>query len=151
MTDGTSDDGSRSDRLRQRRSKRDRTAESAARSDSSSDDSGDSSEPSKPSEPSEPSKPSEPSEPSKPSEPSEPSKPSKLSIKEEQIGTYMYLPESQKKELERLYNVLKAEYEYEYDREFEKNRHFYPLVVDRGLDGLEEVDASDIHAHLQSR
>ena len=142
MTDGTSDDGSRSDRLRQRRSKRDRTAESAARSDSSSDDSGDSSEPSKP---------SEPSEPSKPSEPSEPSKPSKLSIKEEQIGTYMYLPESQKKELERLYNVLKAEYEYEYDREFEKNRHFYPLVVDRGLDGLEEVDASDIHAHLQSR
>ena len=32
----------------------------------------------------------------------------------------MYLPQSQKKELERLYNMLKAEYEYEYEEEFEK-------------------------------
>jgi hypothetical protein len=71
-------------------------------------------------------------------------------VKEEQVGTYMYLPQSQKKELEHLYNMLKAEYEYEYDEEFEKNRAFYPLVVQYGLEGLESLDASDIKERLDS-
>lgn len=71
------------------------------------------------------------------------------SVKEEQIGTYMYLPESQTKELRRLYNVLKAEYEFRFDEEFEKNRHFYPLVVQYGLERLEGMDAEEIRDHLQ--
>lgn len=70
------------------------------------------------------------------------------SIKENQVGTYMYLPESQTKNLRRLYNVLKAEYEYKYDEEFQKNRHFYPLVIEYGLDGLDGLDASEIQARL---
>jgi hypothetical protein len=69
-------------------------------------------------------------------------------IKEKQTGTYMYLPESQAKELRRLYNVLKAEYEFEYDEEFEKNRHFYPLAVQHGLESLEGMDSSEIREHL---
>lgn len=72
-----------------------------------------------------------------------------VSIKEEQIGTYMYLPEFQTKELRRLYNVLKAEYEFEYDEEFEKNRHFYPLVIQYGLDNLNGVDTSEIRSRLE--
>lgn len=76
---------SRSDRLRRRRSNRDRPDESD--------------------EPAETDKPSKPSKLAEPSDESEPS------VKEEQVGTYMYLPESQKKEVERLYNVLKADYE----------------------------------------
>jgi len=72
------------------------------------------------------------------------------SVKEEQVGTYMYLPQSQKKELERLYNMLKAEYEYEYDKEFEKNRAFYPLVVKYGFESLEGLDASEIRERLDS-
>jgi len=60
----------------------------------------------------------------------------------------MYLPKSQKKDLERVYNILKAEYEYEYDDEFEKNRSFYPLVVKHGLDSLDGLDASDIKDRL---
>jgi hypothetical protein len=97
------------------------------------------------------------------SETVEASKPSKLdetsnteanvddsSVKEEQVGTYMYLPQSQKKELERLYNMLKAEYEYEYDEEFEKNRAFYPLVVKYGFESLEGLDASEIRERLDS-
>ncbi|MFC7134076.1 MULTISPECIES: hypothetical protein [Salinibaculum] len=72
-----------------------------------------------------------------------------VSVKEEQIGTYMYLPESQTKELRRLYNVLKAEYEFEFEEEFEKNRHFYPLVVQHGLDRLEGMDAAEIRTHLE--
>jgi hypothetical protein len=59
----------------------------------------------------------------------------------------MYLPKSQKKELERLYNVLKAEYEYAYDADFEKNRHYYPLVVQYGIESL---DASDIRERLDA-
>ena len=72
------------------------------------------------------------------------------SVKDEHVGTYMYIPEGQKKEIERLYNVLKAEYEYEYDTGFEKNRDFYPLLIQYGLDSLEGLDASDIRERLDS-
>jgi hypothetical protein len=130
----------RSERLRQRRNQ---SQERPQQSDSSDVDS-----------------PSEPDNSSEQSEPSEPSKPSKLdestpddtdsSVKEEQVGTYMYLPKSQKKELERLYNVLKAEYEYEYDEEFEKNRQFYPLVVQYGFESLDGLDASEKRERLET-
>lgn len=93
---------------------------------------------------------SEQSEPSKSSESSERSEQESSSVKEERIGTYMYLPESQQSELSRLYNVLKAEYEYEYDAEFEKNRHFYPLVIEHGIDSLDGLDASDVKTKLDS-
>jgi len=61
----------------------------------------------------------------------------------------MYLPETQTKELRRLYNVLKAEYEFKYDDDFEKNRHFYPLVVQYGLEQLDELSASEIRTRLE--
>jgi hypothetical protein len=73
------------------------------------------------------------------------------SIKEKQTGTYMYLPDSQTKELRRLYNVLKAEYEFQYDDDFEKNRHFYPLVIQFGLDGLESMDVSEVRRTLREQ
>jgi hypothetical protein len=92
----------------------------------------------------------EASKPDKQSEPSKPDEPSETSVNDERVGTYMYLPESQQKELSRLYNVLKAEYEYEHDVEFEKNRHFYPLVIEYGIDGLDSLDASDIKERLDS-
>lgn len=72
-----------------------------------------------------------------------------VSVKEERVGTYMYLPGTQTKELRRLYNVLKAEYEFTYDDEFEKNRHFYPLVIQYGLAELEGLDASEIRTRLE--
>ena len=71
------------------------------------------------------------------------------SVKQEQVGTYMYLPQSQKKEIERLYNVLKAEYEYEYDEQFEKNRAFYPLVVKYGFESLDSMDISEIRERVR--
>jgi hypothetical protein len=117
------EDESRSERLRRRRSKRQQPDESDERTE------GD-----------ETAELSEPSETSKPPE----------SVKDEQVGTYMYIPESQKKEIERLYNILKAEYEYEYDAGFEKNRHFYPILVQYGLDGLDGLDASEIQDRLDS-
>ncbi|MEF8883491.1 MAG: hypothetical protein V5A34_13335, partial [Halapricum sp.] len=72
------------------------------------------------------------------------------SVKDQQVGTYMYLPEDQTKDLRRLYNVLKAEYEFTYDEDFEKNRHFYPLVIQYGLESLEGLEASEIREYLDS-
>jgi hypothetical protein len=52
--------------------------------------------------------------------------------------------------MNRLYSVLKAEYEYEYDEDFEKNRHFYPLLVQHGLKSLDGLDASDTRERLET-
>ena len=71
-----------------------------------------------------------------------------LSVKDEQKPTYMYLPHSIRRDLDRSYSMLKAEYEYEYQEGFEKNRHFYPLVVSLGLEAVEELDPEDVRAHL---
>lgn len=97
-----------------------------------------------------PSEPDKTDETGETDEPSKPSKPSETNVKEEQVGTYMYLPESQKKEVQRLYNVLKAEYEYEFDEEFEKNRHFYPLLVQYGLESLDGLDAPGLKERLDA-
>ncbi len=71
-------------------------------------------------------------------------------IKDEQVGTYMYIPKTQKKEIQRCYNVLKTEYEYEFETAFEKNRHFYPLLIRYGLDSLDRLDATEIQDRLES-
>ncbi|GCF16074.1 hypothetical protein Harman_40090 [Haloarcula mannanilytica] len=126
----------RSERLRQRR----KESQERVQEESSS----------KTAEPAEVDKPSKPSKPSEPDNQDESSDGDDSSVKDEQVGTYMYLPKTQKKELERLYNVLKAEYEYEYDEEFEKNRAFYPLVVKYGLESLDDLDASEIRERLDS-
>lgn len=92
---------------------------------------------------------SKPDEPSQLDNQSDTDDQSEPSVKDERVGTYMYLPERQQRELSRLYNVLKAEYEYEFDAEFEKNRHFYPLVVEFGKQRLDGLDASDIQEKLE--
>jgi|APHM01.1.fsa_nt_gi hypothetical protein len=121
---------SRSDRLRRRRSQRQDSAETD--------------------ESSEPAGADETTETSSTSGTDKPSKPSKPSVKEEQTPVYMYLPESQEREIKRLYSVLKAKYEYEYDQDFEKNRHFYPLLVQHGLDSLDNLDAAEIRDRLEA-
>jgi len=130
----------RSERLRQRRKQSQERAKEGGGSETSETD-----------KPSELTKPSKLSKPSKPDETSDTeANVDDSSVKEEQVGTYMYLPQSQKKELERLYNMLKAEYEYEFDEEFEKNRAFYPLVIKYGFESLDGLDASEIRERLDS-
>lgn len=140
--DDTGDEG-RSDRLRRRRSQR---AQSDAEQESSAGGGdaagGEANESATLSELSERSKLSKPSEQDETAEGG--------GVKSEQVGTYMYLPKDQKKELERLYNMLKAEYEYAYDADFEKNRHYYPLVVQYGVESLDGLDASEIRERLAS-
>lgn len=83
-----------------------------------------------------------------PSEPSETAESDETSVKDEQVGRYLYLPEEQNKRIDHVYNTLKADYEFEYDEDLEKNRHFYPLLVREGLERLDGFDASDVRAAL---
>lgn len=93
--------------------------------------------------------PSEASEPDKPSE-TEPEQEDDLSdgdsesVKDEREGTYMYLPESQKSEINLAFKRVNLKYEEETGEELEKNRHFYPLLIQEGLDGLDGLDGKDI-------
>lgn len=75
----------------------------------------------------------------------------KQSVKDVQKPTYMYLPHAVRRDLDRSYSMLKAEYEYEYGESFEKNRHFYPLVVALGLEAVEELDPGEVRARLEDR
>jgi hypothetical protein len=136
----------RSERLRETRNR----AKERVQESGEAPDSDESAVSSKLSESSEVSEPSEPSDTSEPNGRTEMDTSSAGSVKDERVGTYMYLPESQQKELSRLYNILKAEYEYEFDAEFEKNRHFYPLVIEYGIDSLDSLEASDIQERLQT-
>lgn len=74
---------------------------------------------------------------------------SESAVKSERVGTYMYISHDQKKELDRLYKLLSAEYEYKYEEGLEKNRHFYSLIVEYGIKGLDGLDASEIRDRLE--
>lgn len=146
-----SEEGSRADRLRQRRQDQRERVEQPQPDETD--------EPSQPSEQGSTSKPSKPDKASKQSEQSISDQPDEIdetdgpveettSVKDEQIGTYMYLPKQQSKELERRYKLMSAEYEFEFDESFEKNRHFFPLIIQYGLDDLESLDAAEIRDRI---
>lgn len=60
----------------------------------------------------------------------------------------MHLPKDQHKRLHHLYTRMKADYEYEYDEDFEMNRQYFPLVLRYGLDQFEEQNAEEIRQDL---
>jgi hypothetical protein len=147
-----SEEGSRADRLRrQRQDQRERVEQPQS---DETDEPSQSSERSGISKPSKPDKLSERSEQSVPDQPDEMDETNgsvgeTTSVKDEQIGTYMYLPKQQSKELERRYKLMSAEYEFEFDESFEKNRHFFPLIIQYGLDDLEGLDAAEIRDRIR--
>ena len=66
------------------------------------------------------------------------------SVKADRPAQMMYLPEEMKREMDRQFGILETEYEYEFGDDFEKNRHYFPLLVQAGLDSLDELDVQDI-------
>jgi len=75
---------------------------------------------------------------------SKPSKTDKTSVKEDRPAQMMYLPESMQREMNRQFGMLETEFEYEFGEDFEKNRHYFPLIVKAGLDSLDELDVQEI-------
>jgi len=128
------DDSGRSSRLRRRRKQSKEKAQDTVESETD--------------EPSDTSNTSKPSKPDKTEEKSETSEEEKTSVKDERVGTYIYIPESQRDDLRDFAKVAQFHYDQEYDVELEKNRHLYPLVVQYGLDELDGSDASDVHEKL---
>jgi len=146
-----SDDGSRADRLRRRREQqRDQQPTSSGSSETSAtSDSSELSEVSEPSETSETSELSETGEPSG-SAGASGSDSGTTSVKDDRVGTYMYLPEDQRAELDFAYKELSLTYEREFGDEIEKNRHFYPLLVQAGLEHLDDLDGDAIRERLDA-
>lgn len=101
-------------------------------------------------EPAESGEPDGTSKPPEPSETVETGEPSKQSVKDEQVGRYMYLPESQNDRVDNVFRRLQFHYGEEYGEGLEKNRHYFPLVVRYGLDELDGLDASAVRERLES-
>jgi hypothetical protein len=72
-------------------------------------------------------------------------------VKKEWNVRSIYLDDSLESELTTLFKRLDLELsEAETDLELQKTRHFYPLIVELGLERLEEIDVTEITDQLES-
>ncbi|MDS0243643.1 MULTISPECIES: hypothetical protein [unclassified Haloferax] len=111
------------------------------------DDETDSSETSEVSETLESSSSTETTEPASTSETNETSK-TKTNIKDEWNGRTIYIPDGVLDEMEDTYLEFQLKLRKAGQDEFKKNRHFYPLLVQFGVEALSEADAEEIQARL---
>ena len=81
------------------------------------------------------------------SEASETSK-TKTSIKDEWNGRTIYIPDDILNEMEDIYLESQLTLRKAGQDEFKKNRHFYPLLVQFGVEALSEADAEEIQGRL---
>ena len=111
------------------------------------DDGADSSETSEVSETVETSSSTETTESESTSETNETSK-TKTNIKDEWNGRTIYIPDGVLDEMEDTYLESQLKLRKAGQDEFKKNRHFYPLLVQFGIEALSEADAEEIQARL---
>ena len=111
------------------------------------DDQGDSSGASEVSETVETSSSTETTESTSTSETNETSK-TKTNIKDEWNGRTIYIPDDVLDEMEDTYLESQLKLRKAGQDEFKKNRHFYPLLVQFGVEALSEADAEEIRARL---
>ena len=72
-------------------------------------------------------------------------------VKKEWNVRSIYLDDTLESELTTLFKRLDLELsEAETDLELQKTRHFYPLIVELGLERLEEMDVTEITEKLES-
>lgn len=72
------------------------------------------------------------------------SEPPPVNVKSEWESVTVYLPESLRDDLELAYRELSYESKRTHDRDVQKLRDFYPLIVAMGLESLESTDSEDI-------
>ncbi|QRV18009.1 hypothetical protein JMJ58_24500 (plasmid) [Haloterrigena salifodinae] len=111
------------------------------------DDEADSSETSEVSETVETSSSTETTESTSTSETNETSK-TKTNIKDEWNGRTIYIPDDVLDEMEDTYLESQLKLRKAGQDEFKKNRHFYPLLVQFGVEALSEADAEEIQARI---
>jgi hypothetical protein len=111
------------------------------------DDEVDSSETSEVSETVETSSSTETTESTSTSETNETSK-TKTNIKDEWNGRTIYIPDDVLDEMEDTYLESQLKLRKAGQDEFKKNRHFYPLLVQFGVEALSDADPEEIQARL---
>jgi hypothetical protein len=111
------------------------------------DDEADPSETSEVSETVETSSSTETTESTSTSETNETSK-TKTNIKDEWNGRTIYIPDDVLDEMEDTYLESQLKLRKAGQDEFKKNRHFYPLLVQFGVEALSDADAEEIQARL---
>jgi len=72
----------------------------------------------------------------------------KTNIKDEWNGRTIYIPDGVLDEMEDTYLESQLKLRKAGQDEFKKNRHFYPLLVQFGVEALSEADAEEIKARL---
>ena len=72
----------------------------------------------------------------------------KANIKDEWNGRTIYIPDGVLDEMEDIYLESQLKLRKAGQDEFRKNRHFYPLLVQFGVEALSEADADEIRARL---
>ncbi|PHQ46158.1 hypothetical protein DJ68_08875 [Halorubrum sp. C3] len=111
------------------------------------DDEADSGETSEVSETVETSSSTETTEPTSTSKTNKTSK-TKTNIKDEWNGRTIYIPDDVLDEMEDTYLESQLKLRKAGQDEFKKNRHFYPLLVQFGVEALSEADAEEIQDRL---
>lgn len=84
------------------------------------------------------------------SSPNETKETSKTNIKEEWNGRTIYIPDSILDDMEDTYLESQLKLRKAGRDEFKKNRHFYPLLVQFGLEALSDADVDDIQERLSN-
>jgi len=74
----------------------------------------------------------------------------KTNIKDEWNGRTIYIPDGILSEMEDTYLESQLKLRKAGQNEFKKNRHFYPLIVQFGLEALSEADADEIQTRLSN-
>ena len=72
----------------------------------------------------------------------------KTNIKDEWNGRTIYIPDGVLDKMEDTYLESQLKLRKAGQDEFKKNRHFYPLLVQFGVEALSEADAEEIQARL---
>ena len=72
----------------------------------------------------------------------------KTNIKDEWNGRTIYIPDGVLDEMEDTYLESQLKLRKAGQNEFKKNRHFYPLLVQFGVEALSEADAEEIQTRL---
>jgi hypothetical protein len=72
----------------------------------------------------------------------------KTNIKDEWNGRTIYIPDDVLDEMEDTYLESQLKLRKAGQNKFKKNRHFYPLLVQFGVEALSEADAEEIRARL---
>ncbi len=72
----------------------------------------------------------------------------KTNIKDEWNGRTIYIPDDVLDEMEDTYLESQLKLRKAGQDEFKKNRHFYPLLVQFGVEALSNADAEEIQARL---